>query len=85
MFISNLYRNDELQDTVEVMVLDAKDERFFKSNGIQVDIVDRTYEIILVARNAIGTTLEYGKGTKSVREAYAGLARQCRKHLVTRH
>lgn len=82
MFISNLYRNDELQDTVEVLVLNNRDEHFFKSSGIQVDIIDKTYDIVLQARNAVGNIVEVSKGVSSMRDAYANLAARCRKSLV---
>lgn len=85
MFIANLYRRNELQDTVEIMVLDRKDELFLKRNNIAVDLDDRTFEVVLVARNAAGRTVEMSKGTLSIREAFSALVHLCSRSLITQH
>ena len=85
MFISNLYRNSELQDVVEIMVLNPRDEHFLKRNGIQVDMEDKTFDIALTARNATGKTVEISKGTSTIKEAFARLVSVCSQKLVTVH
>ena len=85
MFISNLYRQNELQDTIEIMVLDRADEYFLKRNNIQVDIDDRIYDIVLVARNSAGSSIELSKGNRSISEAFSALVDICTRSLLTRH
>lgn len=79
MFNVNLYRDPHgLQDTIEVEVLKQEDERFLKRNRIQVDMLDRIFEIVLVARLANGTELQVQKGTMSVKDAFSALVEACK-------
>lgn len=79
MFNVNLYREPHgLQDSMEVEVLKQDDERFLKRNRIQVDMLDRIFEIVLVARLANGTELQVQKGTMSVQDAFSALVEACK-------
>lgn len=84
MFNVNLYREPHgLQDSMEVEVLKQDDERFLKRNRIQVDMLDRIFEIVLVARLADGTEYRMQKGKMSVQEAFSALVAAC-KPLVAK-
>lgn len=80
MFNVNLYREPHgLQDTIEVEVLKQEDERFLKRNRIQVDMVDKIFEVVLVARLEDGREFSMQKGLMSVRDAFSALVVSCRE------
>ena len=80
MFNVNLYREPHgLQDTIEVEVLKQEDERFLKRNRIQVDMIDKIFEIALLARLEDGREVNMQKGTMSVRDAFSALVASCRE------
>ncbi len=80
MFNVNLYRDPHgLQDTIEVEVLKQEDERFLKRNRIQVDMVDKIFEVVLVARLEDGREFSMQKGVMSVRDAFTSLVASCRE------
>ena len=80
MFNVNLYREPHgLQDTIEVEVLKQEDERFLKRNRIQVDMIDKIFEIALLARLEDGREVSMQKGTMSVRDAFSVLVNSCRE------
>jgi len=74
MFKANLYRNDELQDEIEVMVATRNDDRFIRSNRVQLDIHDHTAFIKLEARDMFNRTFSYAKPlTQSMQDAIGAL------------
>ena len=80
MFNVNLYREPQgLQDTIEVEVLKQEDERFLKRNRIQVDMIDKIFEVVLLARLDDGREVNMQKGTMSVRDAFSALVASCRE------
>lgn len=80
MFNVNLYRDPHgLQDTIEVEVLKQEDERFLKRNRIQVDMVDKIFEVVLVARLEDGREFSMQKGVMSVRDAFTSLVASCQE------
>lgn len=80
MFNVNLYRDPHgLQDTIEVEVLKQEDERFLKRNRIQVDMIDKIFGIVLLARLEDGREVNMQKGTMSVRDAFSALVNSCRE------
>ena len=80
MFNVNLYREPHgLQDTIEVEVLKQEDERFLKRNRIQVDMIDKIFEIALLARLEDGREVSMQKGSMSVRDAFSVLVNSCRE------
>jgi hypothetical protein len=80
LFNVNLYREPHgLQDTIEVEVLKQEDERFLKRNRIQVDMIDKIFEIALLARLEDGREVSMQKGTMSVRDAFSVLVNSCRE------
>ncbi len=80
MFNVNLYREPHgLQDTIEVEVLKQEDERFLKRNRIQVDMIDKIFEVVLLARLDDGREVNMQKGTMSVRDAFSTLVASCRE------
>jgi hypothetical protein len=80
LFNVNLYRDPHgLQDVIEVEVLKQEDERFLKRNRIQVDMVDKIFEVVLVARLEDGREFTMQKGVMSVRDAFTYLVASCRK------
>ncbi len=80
MFNVNLYREPHgLQDTIEVEVLKQEDERFLKRNRIQVDMIDKIFEVVLLARLDDGREFSIQKGTMSVRDAFSALVVSCRE------
>jgi hypothetical protein len=81
MFYSNLVRNGQVQDTIEIMVLSQQDERFLKRNAIQVDVDDRTHEIALVARLADGRTVEATKNSGTMQELFARVVQMCQERI----
>ena len=81
MFYANLVRGGQVQDVMEVRVMDPVDERFLKRNAIQVDVDDRTYEIVLVARLADGRTVETSKNVGSMRDLFTRLVEACKVRL----
>lgn len=79
MFNVNLYREPHgLQDSIEVEVLRQEDERFLKRNRIQVDMVDRIFEVVLVARLSDGRETRLQKGAMTVRDAFSALVTVCK-------
>lgn len=79
MYNANLYRADQgLQAEVEVGVLSPKDERYLKAKAIQVDIIDMTYLIKLVAKLPDSRTIELDKGTLTMEQAFAKLVEKCK-------
>lgn len=79
MYNVNLYREPHgLQCTIEVEVLKQEDERFLKRNRIQVDMIDKVFEVLLVARLEDGREFSAQKGTMSVRDAFSSLVDLCR-------
>jgi hypothetical protein len=83
MFNVALLRNKEQQDVIEVMVLRPQDERFFKRNGIQIDMEDHTYDVVLTAKLQDGSTVQEAKAGKSMTDLFAALAERCRKEVNT--
>lgn len=81
MFYANLVRNGQFQDSIEVMVLSAQDERFLKRNAIQVDVEDRTHEIVLQARLADGRTVEASKSSGTMQDLFSRLVERCKQRL----
>jgi hypothetical protein len=81
MFYANLVRGGQVQDVIEVMVMDPADERFLRRNAIQVDVDDRTHEIVLVARLADGRVVEAAKQAGSIRDLFARLVESCKIRL----
>jgi hypothetical protein len=80
LFNVNLYREPHgLQDTIEVEVLKQEDERFLKRNRIQVDMIDKIFEIALLARLEDGREVSMQKGSMSVRDAFSVLVNSCRE------
>ncbi len=80
MFNVNLYRRPHgLQDTIEVEVLKQEDERFLKRNRIQVDMIDKIFEVVLLAHLDDGREVNMQKGTMSVRDAFSALVASCRE------
>jgi hypothetical protein len=80
LFNVNLYRDPHgLQDTIEVEVLKQEDERFLKRNRIQVDMIDKIFGIVLLARLEDGREVNMQKGTMSVRDAFSALVNSCRE------
>jgi hypothetical protein len=80
LFNVNLYREPHgLQDTIEVEVLKQEDERFLKRNRIQVDMIDKIFGIVLLARLEDGREVNMQKGTMSVRDAFSALVASCRE------
>ncbi len=80
MFNVNLYREPHgLQDTIEVEVLKQEDARFLKRNRIQVDMIDKIFEVVLLARLDDGREVNMQKGTMSVRDAFSALVASCRE------
>ena len=80
MFNVNLYREPHgLQDTIEVEVLKQEDERFLKRNRIQVDMIDKIFEVVLLARLDDGREVNMQKGTMNVRDAFSALVASCRE------
>ena len=72
MFNVNLYREPHgLQDTIEVEVLKQEDERFLKRNRIQVDMVDKIFEVVLVARLEDGRELSLQKRLMRAPDAFS--------------
>lgn len=76
----DLYRNG-FQETVEVEVMSADTERFFKRNGIQIDLEDKTYMITLTAKLPGGKTIEQDK-VGMFRTEFDNLAKKCQAALV---
>lgn len=83
MFNVTLLRNEQAQEIIEVMVLNPHDERFFKRNGIQIDMEDKTFNIVLKAKLADGRVVEQSKNTLSIPEVFSALANACKKVLNT--
>lgn len=82
MFNVNLHREPHgIQDTIEVEVLKLEDERFLKRNRIQVDIIDKIFEIVLVARLSDSREISVRKGNLSVKDAFSELVTLCKKLL----
>jgi hypothetical protein len=80
LFNVNLYREPHgLQDSIEVEVLKQEDERFLKRNRIQVDMIDKIFEVVLLARLDDGREFSVQKGTMSVRDAFSALVASCRE------
>lgn len=74
MFKADLYRNDELQDVIEVMVASRNDDRFIRSNQVKVDIHDSIAFIRLEATDMFNRTYSYVKPiTQSMQDAIAEL------------
>jgi hypothetical protein len=83
LFNVRLYREPHgLQDTVEVEVLKQEDERFLKRNRIQVDMIDKVFEIVLLARFEDGREVLMSKGAMSVRDAFSALVASCRDLVI---
>ena len=82
MFKVDLYRTDQgFQDEIEVGVLTKADERFLKSEAIQVDMFDLICEIKLVATLPDGRTVEVSKNKGTMQELFAKLTEMC-KHTI---
>jgi hypothetical protein len=78
----NLYREPHgLQYTIEVEVLKQEDERFLKRNRIQVDMMDKVFEVLLVARLETGKEISMQKGNMSVSDAFTALVKLCRSQV----
>jgi hypothetical protein len=82
LFNVNLHREPHgIQDTIEVEVLKLEDERFLKRNRIQVDMIDKIFEIVLVARLSDSRETSVRKGNLSVKDAFSELVASCKKLL----
>lgn len=79
MFNISLFREPQgEQDSVDVEVLRTEDERFLKRNRIQVDMIDKIFEIVLVAKLPDGRQSQLHKGSMSVSDAFTALVDQCK-------
>lgn len=84
MFNVSLFREPHgEQDSIDVEVLRVEDERFLKRNRIQVDMIDKIFEIVLVAKLPDGRESSFQKGAMSVQDAFTCLVKQC-KDLVNK-
>ena len=82
MYKVDLYRADQgLQDEIEIGVLSLQDEKYLKSKGIQIDMIDMTFDIRLNAKLADGRVIEYSKNKKTMKQAFAELVKIC-KHTI---
>ena len=83
MFNVTLMRNDQPQDTIEIMVMKPNDERFFKRNAIQIVLVDDTFQISAVATLADGRTVTESKVSGTMADLFEKLALGCNKMMLT--
>lgn len=74
MFKAELYRNDEMQDVVEVMVANRNDDYFIRSNRVKVTIHDYSAFIRLEAVDMFNRSFTYTKPlTQSMQDAISSL------------
>jgi len=83
MFNVTLMRNDQPQDTIEVMVMKPYDERFFKRNAIQIALVDDTFKISAVATLPDGRIVTEEKVAGNMTDLFERLSTTCQKVLDT--
>lgn len=83
MFNVTLMRNDQPQDTIEVMVMKPYDERFFKRNAIQIALVDDAFKISAVATLPDGRIVTEEKVDGNMADLFERLSTTCQKVLDT--